>query len=252
MTAPPKPPSVRNAGFSLLELMVATMLFVVITGVVFSVLIMAQARFKSEKEFMGAFQHANVAIDQITHDIHGAGYPSKLMFISSVQGNPGSVNMYALPVAWSPSYPNTPCVLGSCTSPAPFDLILEEDLGGGVKWIRYKLVGTVLYRAVVAKTDDDPVSSTDGSLVPYLENVMNNASSAQIALITASNPGVFPSGNPVPVFTFPQYNGLPQALPNIHNINISLIVQAANVDMQTQGVRIAIITAQASTVNPTP
>ncbi len=252
MTAPPRPPSVRNAGFSLLELIVATLIFVVITGVVFSVLISAQARFKSEKEFMGAFQQANVAIDQITHDIHGAGYPSKLMFTSSVQGNPGSVTKYALPVAWSPSYPNTPCVIGSCTSPAPFDLILEEDLGGSVQWIRYKLVGTVLYRAVVAKTGGDPVSSTDDSLVPYLENVMNKASSAQIALITASNPGVFPSGNPVPVFTFPQYNGLPQALPNIHNINISLIVQAANVDMQTQGVRIAIITAQASTVNPTP
>jgi len=115
MTAPPKPPLVRNAGFSLLELIVATLIFVVIIGVVFSVLIMAQARFKSEKEFMAAFQQANVAIDQITHDIHGAGFPSKLMFTSSVQGNPGSVAKYALPVAWSPSYPNTPCVIGSCT-----------------------------------------------------------------------------------------------------------------------------------------
>ena len=165
MIAPAKSLSVRNAGFSLLELIVATLIFVVITGVVFSVLISAQARFKSEKEFMGAFQQANVAIDQITHDIHGAGYPSKLMFTSSVQGNPGSVTKYALPVAWSPSYPNTPCVIGSCISPAPFDLILEEYLGGGVQWIRYKLVGTVLYRAVVAKTNGDSTNkqqSEDG------------------------------------------------------------------------------------------
>src|SRR5260221_9840066 len=251
MIAPAKSLWVRTAGFSLLELMVATALFVVITGIVFAVLITAQARFKTEKEFMGAFQQANVAIDQIAHDIHGAGYPSKMMFTSSVQSNSSFATKYALPVAWSPSYPNTPCVIGSCTSPAPFDLILEEDLGNGVEWIRYKLVGTVLYRAVVAKTKNDPVTSTDDSLVPYLENVMNNASATQIALINTSNPGVFPSGNPVPVFTFPQYNGIPQAPPNIHNINISLIVQAANVDMQTQGVRIAIITAQASTVNPT-
>lgn len=244
-----------NAGFTLLELMVATLLFVVITGVVFAVLIAAQARFKIEKEFMGAFQQANVAIDQITHDIHGAGYPPKIMYAAGTQVNPAYTGSYALPVAWSPSYPNTPCAIGSCTSPAQFDLILEEDLGNSssieVQWVRYKLSGTVLYRAVVRKlAGSDPVATTDPVLVPYLENVMNNASSAQIALITASFPGTFPSGNPVPVFTFPPYGGLPQAPPNIHNINICLIVQAANVDLQTQGPRIAVFTGQASTVNP--
>jgi type II secretory pathway pseudopilin PulG len=241
----------KSAGFTLLELIVATMLFVVITGVVFAVLIAAQARFKTEKEFMGAFQQANVAIDQITHDIHGAGYPPKMTYTTLTQSNLANAGSYALPVAWSPSYPNTACVIGSCTSPGPFDLILEEDMGAGVQWIRYKLVGTVLYRAVVRKlAGSDPVTTTDPELVPYLENVMNNASPAQIALITTSFPGTFPGGNPVPVFTFPQYAGLPQAPPNIHNINICLIVQAANVDMQTQGARIAIFTGQASTVNP--
>ena len=242
------------SGFTLLELMVATFLFVVITGVVFAVLIAAQARYKTEKEFMGAFQQANVAIDQITHDIHGAGFPSKSLYNYSVQGNPSQSASYAVPVAWSPNYPATPCVIGSsCTSPGAFDLILEEDLGNGlgVQWIRYKLQGTVLYRGVAPKVSgSDPVSSTDPVLVPYLENVMNNASAAQIAQISAAFPGTFPGGNPVDVFKFPLYQGQPQQPPNIHNVNISLVVQAANVDLQTQGPRIAIITGQASTVNP--
>jgi hypothetical protein len=189
-----------------------------------------------------------VAIDQITRDIHGAGFPAKILYNSSAS----DTTKWALPVAWSPNYPATPCVIGStCTSPGSYDLILEEDQGSGVKWIRYKLSGNILLRAVVTKTtSNNPVTATDDALVPYLENVMNNASSSQISTITASYPGTFPGGTAVPVFTFPQYQGAAQAPPNIHNINIALIVQAPNKDLQTQGVRIATFTAQASTINP--
>ena len=225
----------KNAGFTLLELMVATLLFVVITGVVFAVLVATQKRYKSEKEYMGAFQQANIAIDQIARDIHGAGFPSKLIYNTSVQV-PGNANKWAVPVA----------------SAAPFDLILEEDQsdGGGVKWIRYKLIGNTLNRAVATKTLLNPVTVTDPLLVPYLENVMNNASASEIAAISASNPGTFPGGAAVPIFTFPLYQGAAQVAPNIHNINVCLIVQAPSRDQQTQRIRIATFTAQASTVNP--
>jgi prepilin-type N-terminal cleavage/methylation domain-containing protein len=253
MSAPKKIRKSRQAGFSLLELMVATTLFVIITGVVFAVVIATQVRYKAEKEYMGTFQQANVAIDQIARDIHGAGFPAKIVYNTSVQ-TAANAAKYALPVAWAPNYPNTPCVIGTtCTSPGAYDLILEEDQGAGVVWIRYKLTTNILYRGVVAKTaNTDPVNATNanGVLVPYLENVMNNASSAQIATITASYPGTFPGGTAVPVFSFPTYQGIAQAPPNIHNINIALIVQAPNKDLQTQGVRIATFTAQASTVNP--
>jgi Tfp pilus assembly protein PilW len=245
----------KNAGFTLLELMVATLLFVVITGVVFAVVIATQARYKAEKEYMGAFQQANVAIDQIARDIHGAGFPSKIVYNSSVQAVSSNRTKWAVPVAWSPNYTtNSPCIIGTtCTTPTSFDLILEEQdpsTGTGIVWIRYQLSGNTLNRAVTAKTTADPKSATDALLVPYLENVMNNASASEIATITASYPGTFPGGNPVPVFTFPQYQGATQAPPNIHNINICLIVQAPNKDLQTKGVRVATFTAQASTVNP--
>jgi len=230
--------------------MVATVLFIVITGMVFSVVIATQARYKSEKEYMSTFQQANVAIDQITRDIHRAGFPAKMVYNTSIQGVSSNSTKWALPVASNPSS----CVIGTtCTSPSSWDLILEEDLsdGNGVVWIRYKLTGNILYRAVVAKnTSGNPVTATDSALQPYLENVMNNASATDIATITASYPGTFPGGNPVPVFSFPQYQGATQAPPNIHNINIALIVLAPGTDLQTQRVRVATFTAQASTVNP--
>jgi len=229
-----KSSKLKNAGFTLLELMVATMLFVVITGVVFTVLVATQKRYKSEKEYMGAFQQANIAIDQIARDIHGAGFPGKFIYNTSVQSVSSNVTKWAVPVA----------------SAAPFDLILEEDQGGGVQWIRYKLTGNILYRAVVPKTANNPTTETDAFLLPYLENVMNNASASEIAAITASNPGTFPGGAAVPIFTFPLYQGAAQVAPNIHNINICLIVQAPSRDQQTQRQRVAMFTAQASTVNP--
>src|SRR5439155_12735649 len=121
----------NHAGFTLLELMVATLLFVIITGVVFAVVIATQTRYKAEKEYMGAFQQANVAIDQIARDIHGAGFPPKIVYNSSVQAVSSNRTKWAVPVAWSPNYTtNSPCVIGTtCTTPSSFDLILEEDPG---------------------------------------------------------------------------------------------------------------------------
>jgi len=252
MSLPNKIRKRRQAGFTLLELMVATTLFVIITGAVFAVVIATQVRYKAEKEYMGTFQQANVAIDQIARDIHGAGFPAKIVYSASVQSTSAASVNWALPVAFYPNYPNSTCVIGTtCTTPSSWDLILEEDQGSGVMWVRYKLSGTTLSRAVLRKTTaNNPITATESALVPYLENVMNNATSSQIATITASYPGTFPGGAAVPVFSFPLYGGAAQAPPNIHNINIALIVQAPNKDLQTQGVRIATFTAQASTVNP--
>jgi type II secretory pathway pseudopilin PulG len=240
----------NDVGFSLLELLVATVLFTLITGVVFAALIAAQARYTSEKNFMGAFEQANVALDQITRDIHAAGYPSPVVLnTATAVANPQA---YAIPVAWSPNYPAASCTIGTtCTSPGAFDLILEADLGNGVQWIRYLLKETTLYRGVTGKVaGTDPITATDPVMVPYLGHVMNNASAGEIAAITAVYPGTFPGGKPVPIFTYPQFAGAPQQPPNIHNINIALIVRAPGRDPQTGQLRVATFTGQASTVNP--
>src|ERR1700730_7627808 len=174
-----------SGGFSLVELLIGTILFTVITGVAFSLLVSSLFRYQGESTVTEAFQQANVAMDQIVRDVHSAGYPPKSSFSTTVaRNNPGA---YALPFSWSPGYTNTPptpCSLGSSCGAVPgeYDLIIETDLGNGVQWIRYSLVGTTLMRGMAAKQPfQDPVAATSGdALVPYLENVMNGSDSLPV------------------------------------------------------------------------
>ena len=219
--------NISASGFSLVELLVGTVLFTIITGAVFSLLMSAQLRYSGESNVTEAFQQANVAIDQIVRDVHSAGYPPK----TSLPLNTSS-DFYALPFAWSPNYAGIPCTVGSggsCTIPGDFDLILEADAGtgNGVQWIRYSLQNGTLMRCAVSKQGTDPVGSTNGALVPYLDNVINPTS--------------------VPVFSYP-----PSAQPvsAIREVNITLMVRSALPDPQTQQFRTITLTGQATRFNP--
>jgi len=242
----------ESRGFSIIELLVATFIFTFIVGIVFSLLAVSQLRYSSEKDLMAAFQSANIAMDQIARDIHSAGYPPANSFNASVaSAHPENV---ALPFAWSPHYPATPCsVRANCSSPGDFDLLLEADLGNGVQWIRYSLQGTTLMRGVVRKTPNtDPVSATNAALVPYLENVMNNASSAQMDQIRASYPAMFPGDSPVPVFKYTGTDPSDTTPPvnTVAQVNICLIVESARPDSATGQPRVLTLTGQAMRFNP--
>ncbi len=230
----------RVNGYSLIELLVATVLFTIIAGTVFSLLLSAQLRYRGESDVTTAFQQANVAIDQIARDVHSAGYPPANSFAVGVaQANP---QLAALPFSWSPGYPNTPCTVGgSCGAvPGDYDLILETDTGvGNVQWIRYSLQGTTLMRGMIPKRAfADPVASTDGFLLPYLENVQNG-----------------PGNKSLPIFSYCYGTGCsdtatPHQPSNIREVNISLIVQSAQKDPQTQAFRTITLTGQAVRFNP--
>ena len=208
----------------------ATVLFTIIAGTVFSLLLSAQLRYRGESDVTTAFQQANVAIDQITRDVHSTGYPPPSAFPSS------SPQVWALPFSWpvSAGYPTNPCTVkaGCGAVPNDYDLILETDTGNGsgVQFIRYSLQGTTLMRGVATKRsqNQDPVASTDGVLVPYLENVQNGPLSK-------------------PIFT---YGPLPVSQTStIREVNISLIVQSAQPDPQTGQFRTITLTGQASRLN---
>lgn len=217
-------------GFSLVELLVGTVLFTIITGAIFSLLLSAQLRYRGESNVTAAFQQANIALDQITRDVHSAGYPPKnSVSLAVATNNPSS---YALPFAWSPNYPATPCsVGGSCTVPGDYDLIVEADVGTGkVQWIRYSLQGATLMRGMTPKVNfADPVAATTASLTPYLENVMNGSKS-------------------VPIFSYPGATSGPSS--NIRDVNVCLIVQSAQPDPQTGQYRMITLTGQAVRFNP--
>jgi type II secretory pathway pseudopilin PulG len=227
----------RVNGYSLVELLVATVLFTIIAGTIFSLLLSAQLRYRGDSSVTAAFQQANVAIDQITRDVHSAGYPPPTSFAAGVvQANP---QLAALPFAWSTGYtktPPTPCTVGvDCGAvPGDYDLILETDLadGNGVQWIRYSLQGTTLKRAVTKKQPfQDPIAATEGSLLPYLENVQNGS---------------------LPIFSY-GYGKTPPLAPqpsDIREVNILLIVQSAQPDPQTGQFRTITLTGQAARFNP--
>ena len=242
-----------EAGFSLIELMIATLLFTTIAGITFALLGVSLQRYKGEKDYLNSFQQANVAMDQIARDVHSAGYPPANSFtIATAAANPARV---ATPFAWMPAYPAAPCTVGAtCTSPTGFDLIVEADMGDGrgVEWVRYSLQGTTLMRAVVAKAGAgvDPVTATAGWLVPYLENVMNNATAAQMAALKAGNPQLFPGNAAVPIFTYTYDNGTAIQPPNIREVNVSLIVQSARPDPNTNRYRVVVLSGQAARINP--
>jgi prepilin-type N-terminal cleavage/methylation domain-containing protein len=259
--------AMRARGFSLLELLVATVIFLVILGAVFDALILAQQRYQSEAQYLASFQSARVGIDQIARDVHSAGYPPADAFASAAVA--AAPQLVAVPFAWDPGYPFAACATGStCVSPGPYDLIVETNpdpqAGAGVQWIRYELAGTTLYRGVAAKTvGANPATATAANLVAYVENVMNNPSAAQMAAIRQAYPGMFPGNAPVPLFSYTcdTPNG-PAACPSaappdnapayIRNVNVTLIVMAPSPDPRTGQPRLATLTGQFRRLNPGP
>lgn len=234
----------NNAGFSLVELLVGTILFTIVTGIAFSLLMSAQLRYQGESTVTEAFQQANVALDQIVRDVHSAGYPPKSSLTAVVASDNSKTNLFALPFAWTPNYPTTPCAVGAggtCTVPGEYDLIVEADLGIGVQWIRYSLQTTTLMRGVVQKTPSgDPVIQTNPVLVPYLENVMNGSKSLPIFSYVCDGP---PTQQPCA-------GGPTQTPSNIREVNISLMVRSLQPDPQTQQYRTIVVTGQAVRFNP--
>jgi len=253
----------RQKGFTLAELLVSSTVFLLLAGAAFSLLARSSQRFKTDSQVLTSFQEARLGIDQITRDIADGGFPPRNHFNSAI----APVTSYAAsPFAWAPGYP-VPCTVGgTCTvSPTGFDLIIETDYDGtGVKWIRYQLPAgtTTLLRAVVLKRGGDPDPATSGAavLLPYIQNVMNNASGAQIAAIRAAYPAMFPGGNPVPIFSY-TFDAPTSALVggcssiaatpcNIRDVDIVLIVQSFDRDAKTQRLRLVELHGLAHRLNP--
>jgi type II secretory pathway pseudopilin PulG len=257
----------QQRGFTLVEMFIAVATFLLIAGAAFQLLITAQQRYKTDSQVLSSFQEARLGLDQIVRDISDSAYPPRNQFSSATTPN----NLYAAtPVAWSPGYngtsSGTPCVIGStCTSPTGFDLIVETQFDNtGVNWIRYQLPSgsTTLYRGIIAKAvGSDPVTATSatGVMVPYIENVMNDATATQITAIQAVYPSMFPGGTAVPIFSYTldaatgstgSCTTAANSPCNIRDVQITLIVQSPGVDGQSGKLRLVELNGRARRVNP--
>jgi prepilin-type N-terminal cleavage/methylation domain-containing protein len=252
----------RQSGFSLVELLTALCIFLVISGAAFALLGTSQKRFQSDSQLLNSFQEARLGMDQMVRDINDAGFPPPSYFATVNSTN--ATHYATTPFAWSPV--GASCQIGTtCVSPGEFDLVVETTIdpvnAPYVSWIRYQLVGTTLYRgnyAVAANGDPTTDTNLAQAMAPYVQNVMNNASAAQIANFQSYYPGMFPGGNPVPIFSYicdsstgPQscisLGGAPQ---NVRDISITLIVMSPMPDDQTGRPRLVQLTGRGRRVNP--
>jgi type II secretory pathway pseudopilin PulG len=252
----------RQAGFTIAELLVSSTIFLLMAAATFSLLNQSQQRYKTDSQILTSFQEARLGLDQIQRDINDSGFPP----INHFFGATPPVNLYAVsPVAWSPTYPGTPCTITvSCTTPGDFDLIVETDYDNtGVKWIRYQLTGTTLFRGVAPKTiGGDPATATSaaGVMVPYVTNVMNNASGAQIGTFRSYYPTMFPGATAQPIFqytcdtaagpTLCSAAGASNSPQNVRDVEITLIVQTLQVDVETRAPRLVELSGRGHRVNP--
>jgi prepilin-type N-terminal cleavage/methylation domain-containing protein len=225
-----------SKGFSMIELLVATAIFMVLAGAVFSVLFSSQVRYQSESSLTTAFQQANIVVDQMVRDIHSTGYPPASVFnVAAYQGQPAP---YAVAFPWSPNYPYTTCTLGVCTTPSDYDLVLEttQENGTGIQWIRYSLQGTTLLRGATAKiTGQDPLSYLPlSAMTTYLENVQNQNNSLAMFQYYDASGTLLQTG---------------AQLSQIHQVNIYLQVRSSRPDQQTRQYRTIIVTGQAVAFN---
>jgi prepilin-type N-terminal cleavage/methylation domain-containing protein len=257
-------------GFSLIEMMIAAVIFILLCGAAFALLSLAQQRYQTESQVLNSFQEARFGLDEIVRDVNGSAYPAQNLY--SYNNTPLG-NWYAItPVAWDPNYVSgLPCQIGTagggtCTTPGDFDLIVERDVDywhkDHVEWTRYQLQGTVLSRSQTYKiVGQEPDATTALSFVPYVQNVMNNATPAQIAQFQSVYPQMFPHGNPVPVFSYFCYSpfGPPQPCPsagsynspiNITDVEITLIVMSPTKDAQTGQVRLIELHGRGHSLNP--
>jgi prepilin-type N-terminal cleavage/methylation domain-containing protein len=261
----PLPKSHKQAGFTLIELMVSVAIFLLICGAAFGLMGTTQNRFRTESQVLNSFEQARLGLDQIVRDVNDSGYPPQNNF----SGAPAATSFALSPIAWSPNYaPATPCQIGTagggtCATPGDFDLIVEGamDDTGVVQWIHYQLQGTTLFRGMAPKAAGDPVV---GVMLPYVLNVMNNASAAQIAQFQAAYPAMFPGNAPQPLFQFscdPLPNGPPGPVlcqnpgannspANVRDVDITLIVMAPQQDAQTNQIHLVELNGRGHRLNP--
>jgi type II secretory pathway pseudopilin PulG len=250
-------------GFTLIELLTALGIFLLVCGAAFTLLATSQQHSQTESQVLNSFQEARLALDQMVRDVNDAGYPPPTFLLPSAPNNSTST-----PFAWSPGYtvPTTCTIEGSCVTPGDFDIIIEtnpnpQDPASQVEWIRYQLQGTTLMRGAAQKQiSHDPAVDTATFFAPLVQNVVNNSTASQIAQFQAVYPGMFPSGNPVAIFSYTCDNGnVPQPCPlagtnnsptNIRDVVITLIVAAPLPDATTGGVRLVQLVGRGRRINP--
>ncbi len=160
----------RTRGFSLVELMVVLLIFMVVSSVIFGLINVAQIRYRSEQQLLDSFSSARSAVDLMVRDVRNAGYPPPYTYAGNLAYAPTGATpvTFPAPVPWT-----DPALAGAtlqnrysagiigfngglvrdmtctvngganpCRIPNPWDMILENTPPGNVptvELVRYNL-----------------------------------------------------------------------------------------------------------------
>jgi Tfp pilus assembly protein PilW len=204
-----------QAGFSLIEMLIACAITMVIMGVIFGQIIQGQKYSVAQEAKLDLFQESRQFMDQLSRDLRAAGYPNTRNFDAD------------------PDHPAE-------TSPKEAVGLVKLDVGelwfessvdgsGNVSVIHYKLVTTgaacpCLVRSQTPKVSGDPLTGQGESDQTEVQNVLNGSSSDPIFR------AFYADGT---VVTLPiDITNL--AMANINSVFITLKVQSPYLDPQTR------------------
>jgi prepilin-type N-terminal cleavage/methylation domain-containing protein len=226
----------HSRGFSLIEMMIVITVLSVIMAAIFSQITIAQQRNSVEQARLDLFQEARQFMDQLTQDLHQAGYPNKHNF------GPGQLHS---------DLPSDGRVAVGLVKIAPDELIFEGDITGDgtVSTVQYKLDNNgpncpCLKRSAQPKMDGlapGPSSATAGvggqrepDFQVEVTNVSNNIATQPIFTAyqagDANTPVTLPTGG---LYWNP--GSATQALfGSINTVKVNLVVQAKVKDPTTR------------------
>ena len=203
-----------EAGFSLLEMLVACALVVLIMGAVFAQINQAQKNSTSQQTKLDLFQESREFMDQIARDLRASGYPNTRNFssdpVSPAEQSPQeAVGLVKLDVGelWSES---------------------SIDGSGNVSVIHYNLVQTgigcpCLERSQTAKIQADPLTGQTETDQVDVQSVFNGTTTDPIFQ------AYYADGTSVSLPIDMTNN----ALANVNTIGITLKVQSSVPDLTT-------------------
>jgi prepilin-type N-terminal cleavage/methylation domain-containing protein len=219
MTKRSKPNS--QAGFSLIEMLIACALLTIIMAPIFAQIRQGQLSSTAEQTKLDLFQESREFMDQMTRDLRAAGYPNTRNFSAdpvtpAEQSTQEAVGLVKMDVGelWFESCPN-----GGCGNAAG---------SNNVSVIRYNLVTTgtncpCLTRSQADKVQADPLTNQNEVRQTEVQNVLNGTTSDPIFQ------AYYADGTAV---TLP-IDITNNSLANVNSVIVTLKVQSPYADIQT-------------------
>jgi len=210
----------KEQGFSLVELMMAIVVLLVVVGGIFSVIDVVNQRSYTEQAKLDMFQEAREFMDQMSRDLHQAGYPSPRHYVS------GTV------LDVSPVTNDKDNAVG-IVKVASGDLWFEGDVDGTgkVSVVRYHLDTSTangcpcLRRSQLANVDADPV---DGQTAEDYQVQVTGVQNTQIFSVFARGT----TGTPI---TLPiNFNDNADNIASADTIKAVLSLRSPNMDLKTK------------------